>query len=72
MLIAWQFVYICHDMHGLGEPVVPLNMHLHYHSMAFCGMDAATQSQLLVKGNMPGSSQAGGLRVLIFARTPDK
>lgn len=36
--------------------------------VAFCGVDAKTQGEAVVKGNMPGSSQAGGLRVLIFAK----
>ena len=34
--------------------------------VAFCGMDAATAGQPVVKGKMPGSSDAAGLRVLIF------
>ena len=35
--------------------------------VAFCGMDAATASQPVVKGKMPGSADAAGLRVLIFS-----
>ncbi len=35
--------------------------------VAFCGMDAATANQPVVKGTMPGSSEAGGLRVLVFS-----
>ena len=36
--------------------------------VAFCGMDATTKGADIVKGAMPGSSQAGGLRVLIITR----
>ena len=40
--------------------------------VAFCGMDAATAGQGVVKGTMPGSSEAAGLRVLIFTRNAGK
>ena len=35
--------------------------------VAFCGMDAASANGPVVKGKMPGSSDAAGLRVLIFS-----
>ena len=35
--------------------------------VAFCGMDAGSASQGVVKGTMPGSAEAAGLRVLIFS-----
>ena len=35
--------------------------------VAFCGMDAGTANQPVVKGTMPGSGDAAGLRVLIFS-----
>jgi hypothetical protein len=35
--------------------------------VAFCGMDAATANQPVVKGKMPGSDAAAGLRVLVFS-----
>ena len=35
--------------------------------VAFCGIDGATANQPVVKGTMPGSSEAAGLRVLIFS-----
>ena len=35
--------------------------------VVFCGMDAATANQPVVKGTMPGSSEAAGLRVLVFS-----
>ncbi len=35
--------------------------------VAFCGMDAASANQPVVKGTMPGSGEAAGLRVLIFS-----
>jgi hypothetical protein len=38
--------------------------------VAFCGMDAATQAQSVVKGTMPSNADAAGLRVLIITRNP--
>ena len=35
--------------------------------IAFCGMNAATANQGVVKGTMPSSADAAGLRVLIFS-----
>ena len=35
--------------------------------VAFCGMDAATSDEAVVKGTMPGSASAAGLRILIFS-----
>jgi hypothetical protein len=37
--------------------------------IVFCGIDAATQAQDVVKGTMPPSSEAPGLRILIFSRS---
>ena len=36
--------------------------------VAFCGMTAATASQPVVQGKLPGSADAPGLRVLIFSK----
>ena len=36
--------------------------------VAFCGMIAATANQPAVKGKLPGSADAPGLRVLVFSR----
>ena len=35
--------------------------------VAFCGMDAASAGKAVVTGKMPGSGEAAGLRVLVFA-----
>ena len=39
--------------------------------VVFCGIDGASASQPVVTGKMPGSSDAAGLRVLVFS-TPGK
>ena len=36
--------------------------------VVFCGMDAATAAQPVVKGKLPGSADSPGLRVLIFSK----
>ena len=37
--------------------------------VAFCGVDQASTNQPVVKGTMPGSGDAAGLRVLVFSPT---
>ena len=37
--------------------------------VAFCGVDQASANQPVVKGKMPGSGDAAGLRVLVFSPT---